>query len=64
MARQLGKKMLSSKSMDQPLKEEGAEPNPQQTDGATNGEDNIKTTITSLITWLESSPRPIGTIPR
>lgn len=69
MARQLGTKMLSPESIDRPSEEDGAEPNPQKTDGAADGEDNVKsgskkfghlrTAITSLTTWLASSPRPI-----
>lgn len=74
MARQLGTKMLSLESIDRPSKEDGAELNPQKTDGAADGEDNVKTTtkasgskksghlrtaITSLTTWLASSPRPV-----
>ncbi|MCJ1268607.1 hypothetical protein MMC22_008495 [Lobaria immixta] len=71
MVRQLGTKMLSLESVDRPSKEDGAELNPQKTDGAADGEDNVKTTtkasgskksghlrtaITSLTTWLTSSP--------
>ena len=74
MARQLGRKMLSPESNDQHPKEDGTKLNLLTTDGAADQEGSvrpvtkasgskktgrIRTAITSLITWLESSPRPI-----
>lgn len=65
MAYQLGRKMLSPESVDRPLKEDGAadgENDVHISSSKINGSDKpsrLRTAIISLISWLESSPRPI-----